>query len=180
MPRHYGWTSTGGQCQMCIKHCGGTVPMELGWLEDFLALAESGNFTRAAEIRHVTQPAFSRRVRALEDWAGVALFDRSTHRVGLTPAGEAFFPLAGDIVRRLLLGREELRRITDTTAATLRFAATHALSLTFFPAWLRSLEAQTRVRGIELISDTMRACEQAMRQGHVQFLLCHSHPSVPD
>ena len=42
-------------------------PMNLSWLEDFLALAATGNFSRAAEDRHMTQPAFSRRVRALEE-----------------------------------------------------------------------------------------------------------------
>ena len=49
------------------------LPMELVWLEDFLALAEALNFSRAAEARHVTQPAFSRRIRALEGWIGAAL-----------------------------------------------------------------------------------------------------------
>lgn len=57
--------------------------MNLSWLEDFLALAESGNFSRAAERRHMTQPAFSRRIRAFEDWLGVALFDRGSHPVTL-------------------------------------------------------------------------------------------------
>ncbi|WP_164666734.1 helix-turn-helix domain-containing protein, partial [Pseudomonas viridiflava] len=51
--------------------------MELVWLEDFNALAESGNFSRAADARHVTQPAFSRRIRALESWVGVELFERT-------------------------------------------------------------------------------------------------------
>ncbi|HWU74121.1 MAG TPA: LysR family transcriptional regulator, partial [Sphingomonas sp.] len=51
--------------------------MELAWLEDFIALSETGNFSRAAELRHVTQPAFSRRIRALEDWVGTPLFERT-------------------------------------------------------------------------------------------------------
>ena len=52
--------------------------MNLIWLDDFLTLAASGSFSRAAQERHMTQPAFSRRVRALEEWLGVVLFDRST------------------------------------------------------------------------------------------------------
>lgn len=64
------------------------LPMELTWFEDYLALAETLNFSRAAEARHVTQPAFSRRIRALEAWIGADLFTRSTHGVALTPAGE--------------------------------------------------------------------------------------------
>ena len=58
--------------------------MNLIWLEDFLALASTGNFSRAAEERHMTQPAFSRRIRALEEWLGVVLIDRTTHPAALT------------------------------------------------------------------------------------------------
>ena len=57
--------------------------MELNWLEDFLALAERRNFSRAAEARHVTQPAFSRRIRALEDWVGTPLVVRASQGVVL-------------------------------------------------------------------------------------------------
>ena len=58
--------------------------MDLTWLEDFVALAEVRNFSRAAERRHVTQPAFSRRIRSLEDWVGVPLFERTPTGVRLT------------------------------------------------------------------------------------------------
>jgi DNA-binding transcriptional LysR family regulator len=152
--------------------------MEFSWLEDFLALVDTGNFNRAAEARHLTQPAFSRRIRALEEWIGASLFDRATHRVTLTVAGDRFRPIAEDLVRRLLQGREEIRQVADTTAASLRFAATHVLSLTFFPVWLRSLEARTRLGPVHLVSDTMRACEQIMRAGQAQFLLCHHHAAL--
>lgn len=153
--------------------------MELDWLEDFLALVDSGNFSRAAETRHLTQPAFSRRIKALEDWAGTPLFDRSTHRIGLTVAGEVFFRPAEDIVRRVQQSREELRKAAGAAVSTLRFAATHALSLTFFPMWLREIESRATINSIQLMSDTMKACEQAMRQGQAQFLLCNYHPAVP-
>lgn len=153
--------------------------MELSWLDDFLALVDCGNFSRAAELRHLTQPAFSRRIRALEDWVGAPLFDRSTHRVTLTEAGERFRPAAEEVLRRLLQGREDARATAHAAAAALTFAATHALSLTFFPAWLRTLEARASLGAIRLVSDSMSACEQVMLQGHAQFLLCHHHPAAP-
>ena len=130
--------------------------MELNWLEDFLALAECGNFSRAAQRRNLTQPAFSRRIRALEDWTGTPLFDRSTQPVGLTEAGRRFRPFADETMRRLLQGREEARLAGGAAATALRFAATHALSLTFFPNWLRRLEGQARLGAVHLLSD----CEE--------------------
>ena len=50
--------------------------MQLKWLEDFITLAQERSFTRAAELRHVTHPAFGRRIRALEAWAGTPLIKR--------------------------------------------------------------------------------------------------------
>ena len=61
--------------------------MNLSWLEDFLALAATGSFSRAAAARHLTQPAFSRRIRALEEWLGAELFDRSAQPARCTEAG---------------------------------------------------------------------------------------------
>ena len=154
--------------------------MELSWLEDFLTLAQFGNFSRAAEARHVTQPAFGRRIRALEEWVGTALFDRATHQVTLTTAGQHFHPIAAETLRSLYQGRDTAREAGGTEATTLRFAATHVLSFTFFPAWLRALEGCASLGTIRLISDSMEACEQVLLQGQAQFLLCHHHPLAPN
>lgn len=154
--------------------------MELDWLEDFLALVEHQHFGRAAEARNVSQPAFSRRIRLLETWLGAPLFNRDTHRVALTQAGEQWRPLAEDILRRLYLGREQTRAIAEGSATTLRFASTHALSVTFFPQWLEEIEAEQALGStVSLVTDNMAGCERMMLQGQAQFLLCHHHPSTP-
>jgi DNA-binding transcriptional LysR family regulator len=154
--------------------------MEMAWLEDFLAILECGGFSRAAERRNVTQPALSRRIRALEQWVGTPLLDRSTHAVTLTPAGQIFRVTAEDLLRRLQLGRDAALEAASTASETLRFASTHALSLTFFPGWLRGLEAgMPEDIVVQLVADTMAACERTMIQGDAQFLLCHHHPAAP-
>ena len=86
--------------------------MDTGWLIDFLTLAETGSFSRAAEQRNLTQPAFSRRIRALEDWIGAALFDRSIVPVALTEPGRRFVPEA----RRLVEGIETAQRVVRAAA----------------------------------------------------------------
>ncbi len=58
--------------------------MDIRWLQDFLTIAETANFTRAAEIRNSSQAAFSRRIQSLEQWLGVPLIDRSTFPTKLT------------------------------------------------------------------------------------------------
>lgn len=157
----------------------GNRPLDLEWLEDFLALAECGSFSRAAEARAIAQPAFSRHIRALEEWVGVDLFDRSAHPAALTAAGRRFQPLLETVLANLEAARIKARAAHDLAAASLRFAATHVLSLTFFPAWLAQMEAQLRLGPIQTMSDSSRACEDLMLQRRVQFVLCHGHDAAP-
>ncbi|MFW0754743.1 LysR family transcriptional regulator [Pseudomonas sp. H11T01] len=153
--------------------------MELVWLEDFAALAEYGSFVRAAEARHVTQPAFSRRVRSLENWMGVELFVRTPQGATLTEAGKQILPSVQEAASRLYRMRGEAQEVAGKAAKTLQFAATHSLSFTFFPRWIRNAEKGTPIEAVRLHSDSMVVCEQMLVQGQVQFLLCHRHPDVP-
>ena len=152
--------------------------MELAWFEDYLALAETLNFSRAAELRHVTQPAFSRRIRALEGWIGTALFTRTTHGVALTPAGEHFHNQAEVLTRAVHQLRRDTLEASGRGARLLSIAATHALSFTFFPKWVRGNERVLSLGNLNLISDSMQACEQMMLRGDAQFLLCHYHQNM--
>lgn len=153
--------------------------MELVWLEDFIALAEHGSFVRAAEARHITQPAFSRRIRALEAWMGVTLFVRTPQGTSLTEAGRAMQGGALESATRLHRLREEVREVAGKTARTLQFAATHSLSFTFFPRWIRQVEKGAPIEALQLHTESMAECEQRLTQGRVHFLLSHRHPEVP-
>lgn len=153
--------------------------MELVWLEDFIALAEHGSFVRAAEARHITQPAFSRRIRALEAWMGVTLFARTPQGTSLTEAGRTMHRGALESANRLHRLREEVREAAGKTARTLQFAATHSLSFTFFPRWIRQIEKGAPLEALQLHTESMAGCEQMLMQGQVHFLLSHRHPEVP-
>lgn len=148
------------------------------WLDDFRTLAETGNFSRAAEARHTTQPAFSRRIRALEEWLGADLFDRTTQPAKLTEVGEWFRGVADELVVRVARVPGEARMLAEETSLTLRIAATHALSFTFLPRWLRSLESRCVLGPVQLVSDVMQRCEAMMLERKVQFVLGHAHPHV--
>jgi LysR family transcriptional regulator, hypochlorite-specific transcription factor HypT len=176
---NYFWTPLIGQCQDRIALCAIGIVMDLDWLKDFLALAEQKNFSRAADARNVSQPAFSRRIRALEDWIGAPLFVRGAQGATLTPAGGYFLPLADDLMRDLQRARRDTRAMGERAGATLSIAATHALSFTFFPNWIRRHMRFEALGTLNLISDSMEACEQIMLGGEVHFLLCHYHADAP-
>ncbi len=153
--------------------------MELIWLEDYVELCRTRNFSRAAEARNLTQPAFSRRIRALEEWTGVTLFDRAVQPVRLTAAGREFQPLATMLIRRIGDARAHVREVAAAEAATIRIAATHALSLMFFPGWLKRLESDGLICCVHLASDALNAVETLLLDGRAHFLLCHVHDEIP-
>lgn len=154
--------------------------MESIWLEDFIALAEHKNFSRAAEARFVTQPAFSRRIKAFEEWLEVPLFQRSTHGVQMTKMGEEMLPVAQDLVRRYGQFKTRAQEVAAKERNLLQFAATYTLSFSFFPKWIRSLDSHALFEAIKLTTNTMVVCEEMLRSGEVDFLICHGHPLVKD
>ena len=131
--------------------------MNLLWLDDFLVLAETGNFSRAADERHLTQPAFSRRIRSLEECLGTDLFDRSVQPAKLTEAGEWLRGAGHELLAHVARLPGEARTVAEANSSTLRLASTHALSFTFLPGWLRGLETKATVGRIQLDSDVLPA-----------------------
>lgn len=81
--------------------------MEIYQLRAFVTAAKLGHITRTAEALHVTQPAISAQIKALEEELGVALFDRRPGRISLTRAGEELLPVAEQVLTAVahLLGR---------------------------------------------------------------------------
>ena len=83
--------------------------IETKWLQDFLILSETKNFSLAAQLRFVTQPAFSRRIQALEKSLGCKLIDRRTNPLSLTKEGIAFQPTAQSVLHLLNNSAEKLQ-----------------------------------------------------------------------
>ena len=114
--------------------------MDHKWLEDLLMLAQERSFSKAAQLRHVTQPQFSRRIRSLELWAGTSLVDRSSVPISLTPAGDTLLSAA----QRALDGLNETRaRIGQARHGQgwVTIASGRTLSRTAIPDWLARTKA---------------------------------------
>jgi hypothetical protein len=108
-------------------------------LRVLVSLAETRSFSRSAPLRHVTQPAFSRRIQSLEAWAGTDLVDRSSYPTRLTPAGETLYDQSMEVLQALQSTRAMLRGYTSAAQDVIEFAVPHTLAYTFFPAWVSSL-----------------------------------------
>lgn len=145
--------------------------MKLIWLEDFLTLLQAGTFSRAAAMRNITQPAFSRRIQMLEDWLGVQLVDRASAGLRLTPLGERYT----HEFRALLMQATELRnrmQAEDQGMRRVQVAAQHTLTITWLPGLLRLVQRQ--IPGLELGVDSQDRGESIARfaSGQAQLLLC--------
>lgn len=152
--------------------------IETKWLEDFLSLATTQSFSRSAEERHMTQPAFSRRIRALEYAVGCDLVDRGQVPVRLTDEGQLFQVTARNLVSQLQDSIEHLQSLRKRGVRVIDFAVSHTLSLSLFPSliqsWQSSLNgAQTR-QLVANVDDSV----QALKNGICDFLLAFEDASL--
>lgn len=115
--------------------------MELRHIKYLLAVADHGNFTRAAEALHVSQPTLSQQIRQLERTLGVALLDRSSRSVRLTDAGEAYTRHARQALRNLAAGERAVHDVQDLSRGQLRVGMTP----TFTPYLIGPLVHRFRV-----------------------------------
>ncbi|MEH3118219.1 MAG: LysR substrate-binding domain-containing protein [Methylorubrum populi] len=154
--------------------------MELKWIEDFLSLAQTRSFSRSSEARHVTQSAFSRRIRSLEIWLGTALVDRSTYPIALTADGRQFRETAEEVLRLLTLSRADFRSTGEgSSLPVIRIAALHSLCLSVLPQWLGGVRAAVGPLTSRVLPENFNICVQALVEGGYDLLLTYHHPGIP-
>lgn len=112
--------------------------MDLATLNAFVAIAETGSFSLAGERLHLTQPAVSKRLAALEAQLNVRLFDRLGRETGLTEAGRALLPRAYQIINVLDDTRRALTNLNGDVGGRLCLATSHHIGLHRLPPLLRT------------------------------------------
>ncbi len=155
--------------------------MELKWLEDLAAVARLGHFARAAEARFVTQSALSRRIKALEQWAGAELVDRTEHPIRLTPAGNEFMGGASSIIKQASDARAAAANYARISEQGVTIACLHTLALSFLPKLVADLHSRLPPFEAAIVPET-RTIEEylyALRNGTCDFFICYNHSAIP-
>lgn len=152
-------------------------------LQDLIALARTGSFTKAAELRHVTHPAFSRRIKELEAWAGASLVNRKKMPVTLTEAGHDLLVVAEHIIARLNTVKQQITKPEDQVNRTLRIATGRNLAHYLVADWAADLSRLVAARlgcavPIEIRTGITRDLITLLKQGQVDFLCCYEHHSL--
>ncbi len=154
--------------------------MELTALQAFVAVAESGSFSRAADTLFLTQPAISKRIAALEDDLRARLFDRMARSVELTEAGRALLPHARRVLGELETSRQVVADLSGTVGGRLRIGTSHHVGLHRLPPVLRRYTG--RYPDVELdlhFMDSEQAC-QAVDRGELELAVVTLPESPPD
>ncbi len=152
--------------------------MDLNWLQDFECLSRTLNFTRAAEERHITQSAFSRRIKALESWVGLPLVNRATYPIQITDAGRQFLPVALAAVAQLDETRQAIRDADGGDSRFVRLSALHTISVNFLANRIENMQSDWPDLRTRVISDSLSSCCELLIDGAVDIMLCYYHASV--
>ncbi len=145
--------------------------MELDWIKDLQQLANTGNFSRAAELNNLSQSAFSRRIQALENWASVKLVDRSSHPIQITPEGEQLLEVGNQAILHFDLVKSQIKPQANKDESKIIFAAQHAIGWRFYPQWLNQFEQQFGAFRSRLLADNLPDCFTALLNLEADFVL---------
>lgn len=154
--------------------------MELKWLEDYLALVDLENFTAAAAARNLSQPAFSRRIQALEAWLGVELVDRSKKPFRFTAAAREHEVTLRNLLNTAYHVKSRIQS-SEVDQTSLSVVAQHSLLVTpFLPQFLETLSSSIANLNYSLASENRDACVALFMKGGVDMMVIYETQSSPD
>ena len=159
-------------------HIWGVEAMDLNWLRDFECLARTLNFTRASNERNITQSAFSRRIKALENWVGLPLVNRATYPIQLTEAGQNFLPTAKAAIAQLTESRQSIRDADRGDTRFVRISALHTISINYLAHQIERIQKEIPELRTRVISDSLSTCCELLLEGAVDIMLVYYHQYV--
>ncbi|MCR9139999.1 MAG: LysR substrate-binding domain-containing protein [Alphaproteobacteria bacterium] len=148
--------------------------MDLSLFRNLECLRKTGNFSQAAALENLSQPAFSRRIKSMEAWVGVTLVDRSRQPVRLTEAGTQMLEAGLQALSRIEQERSQIleaQSLPDKYVVT--FGAQHSIGWRFYPAWLQALEEAYGPILSRLRADDLPNCMRDLKHGDVDFVIAY-------
>jgi LysR family transcriptional regulator, hca operon transcriptional activator len=155
--------------------------MELRHLRYFVAVAEAGSLTVAAQQKlHTTQPSLSRQIRDLEAEVGARLLTRSARGIELTPAGRAFLDHARSVLSQVEAAAEAARRVAHPAKPCFVLGFLTGHELTWMPEALWILRDELPNIDVTISSQYSPQLAEALLKGKVDAAFLRREPGVPD
>jgi DNA-binding transcriptional LysR family regulator len=118
------------------------MDLNLRDIRAFIAVAQTGNFTRAAARLHLSQPALTVQIRRLEETVGVRLFDRNSRNVALTPAGRELLPVLQKSLHDMEQVLIDARALGDGSSGMVRIACLPTFASSLLPELIQQLKKE--------------------------------------
>ena len=153
--------------------------MNLRQLEIFIAVAETGSFTRGAELTLLTQSTVSQHIAALEDEIGLRLLDRNGRGAELTVGGELFLQQAHKVLAEVRALRQAMNRFCGLEEAILRIGAGTAPATYLIPRLLPSLHREHPGLSLDVVSRNSRAVLDDLLANEVELAVVGNRFDLP-
>ena len=154
--------------------------MDTQSLKAFIEVVESGSFSEAAEILHLTQPAVSKRIASLEQQLDCKLFDRIGRHISLTEAGKALLPKAQRILQSVDEARHSIRDLQGSVSGNLSLGISHHIGLHRLPPVLQSFSKRYPQVKLDIdFMDSEQAYEQILH-GKIELAVVTLAQSQPE
>ena len=153
--------------------------MDTNTLNAFIAVADNGSFSLAAQQLFITQSAISKRIALLEQQLGKKLFDRIGRQVNLTSAGQALLPCAEKILMSFDDARTVIENLDSQINGTLSLASSHHIGLHRLPKVLRQYSQKYPQVQLNLSFGESETAYQGVVKGHLELALITLAP-LPD
>jgi LysR family transcriptional regulator, hca operon transcriptional activator len=155
--------------------------MELRHLRYFVAVAEAGSLTVAAQRKlHTTQPSLSRQIRDLEDEVGAQLLTRSARGIELTPAGRAFLDHSRLVLSQVEAAAEAARRVAHPTKPCFVMGFLTGHELTWMPEALQILRDELPNVDVMISSQYSPQLADGLLKGRIDAAFLRREKGVPD
>ncbi|MDT7623614.1 MAG: hypothetical protein QOF99_4515 [Pseudonocardiales bacterium] len=154
--------------------------MELRQVEHFLAVVEHGSFTAAARATRIVQSALSTSIRNLERELGTALFERTTRRVTVSEAGQAFLPRARRVVAESTAAVEAVRAVAGLHRGRVAIGMIQWLGPVDLPAELSRFHRRYPEIQINVLNAPVSELLDRLRNGTLDLAYLAMDGSLPD
>ena len=163
---------------MQILHINRMAVLELNWLEDLIALVEAENISQAAERRNITQPAFSRRIKKIEDWLGIDIVERSHRPVRVKTAIKRKIEDNRTVISQLQQIKSDIQA-WDDTRHNISIGAQHSISISHMPSFIKRLKSERPEISITLESANRDICYSQLMTRQVAIIAIYETSKIP-
>ena len=154
------------------------MSLEIKWIEDLIAVERTRSISKAAEIRFVSQSAFTRRLQHIEKSLGFQIIERNFRDIQFTEAGQVLLSAAKDIEKQLNETIQLLHNMGKENNMSIRFAVAHSLASNFFSNFIKLFPSNIENFKLEIIATNVNEGINLLKEGACDFLICYADKNL--